>query len=259
MELTRIGRVREKLPAGLDRGCQFSRLAFLAGSNGATLPIATSLGGSVAKSPPASRSPSLWPVTTVAIVVASVAAAVAAWTQGVRAWHLLAWAGLAGGAAFVAGLVVPAAISWRDRRLARLASEHALASKIEADLRAVMRPLPVPAGLGSGPSGRSSSPAALLRPERQMVGFIARATELRRLWAWARGSERGIVHLITGPGGSGKTRLAIEFAAGLEKEGWQCGFLQGNSSDRAIAAISVSGIATLLVVDYSEARTDLVP
>ena len=90
-----------------------------------------------------------------------------------------------------------------------------------------------------------------------MVGFIGRATELRRLRAWARGSEHGIVHLVTGPGGSGKTRLAIEFAAQLQEEGWQCGFLQGNSSDRAIAVISASGIATLLVVEYAEAHTDL--
>jgi Tetratricopeptide repeat len=212
----------------------------------------------MAQVPPAPRPPSLWPVTIAAVGVAAAAAAVGAWTQGVHAAHLLVWAGIAGAGAFVAGLVVPAAISRRDRRSARLASERALASKIETDLRAVMRPLSMPADPGAGPGGHgSSSPAALLRPERQMVGFTGRIVELRKLRVWARDSQRGIVQLITGPGGSGKTRLAIEFAARLQEEGWQCGLLQGSDSNRAIAAIAASGKETLLIVDYAEARADL--
>jgi len=66
-----------------------------------------------------------------------------------------------------------------------------------------------------------------------------------------------VVRLITGPGGSGKTRLAVEFAAQLEAEGWQCGLLKAGQGREAIGSIEAAGRPTLLVVDYAEACADL--
>ena len=142
---------------------------------------------------------------------------------------------------------------------AELAAEQERLAQVEAGLRAVMRPLTLPAAPSTGPGRFGGSPAALLRADRQVVGFTGRIAELRGLRSWARGSSRGVVRLITGPGGSGKTRLAVEFAAQLEAEGWQCGQLQAGCGRQAIAAIEAAGKPTLLVVDYAEARTDLEP
>jgi hypothetical protein len=187
------------------------------------------------------------------VAVVCLAAAVAAWAQGVHAWHLLMWAGLAGTVVFVAGLIGPAVIGRRDRRVAQLAAEQERVTQIEADLRVVLRPLSVPAGPGMGPARFGGSPAALLRAERQVVRFTGRSAELRGLGLWARGSTRGVVRLISGPGGAGKTRLAVEFAARLETGGWQCGLLAAGRGGEAIASIacsatfSVSVMASLLV------------
>ncbi len=199
-----------------------------------------------------------WLLVAAVMAVVCLTIAVGPWVQRVRAWYVLAWAGLAGAAVFAAGLVVPAAISRRDRRVAELAAEQARVAQVEADLRAVMRPLPVPTWPGRGPGRLEGSPAALLRAERQVVGFTGRRAELRALGSWARGSTWGVVRLITGPGGAGKTRLAVELATSLETAGWwQCGFLQVGRGGEAIAAIAAAGQPTLLVVDYAEARTDL--
>ena len=197
----------------------------------------------------------MWPVTVLAIVVAAIAAAVAARTQGVKAWQLLAWAAAAGAATLVTGLIVPAAISRRERHLAAQASEQAAAAVTEDRLRMVMRPVRAAAGPNATVRGQGS-PSQLLRPERRAVGFAGRNTELRTLRAWAHGAG-SVVQLITGPGGSGKTRLAIEFATQLEEEGWRCGFLYEDGGGQAIAAIAASGVPTLLIVDYAEARADL--
>ncbi len=194
-----------------------------------------------------------------AVPVVCLATAVGAWAQGVHAWHLLLWAGLAGAVVFTAGLAVPAAISRRDQRAAQRAAEQEHLDQIEAELRAVMRSMSVPARPDPDPGRSGGSPAALLRPDRQVVGFTGRQAELLSLQTWAHRSYRGVVRLITGPGGTGKTRLAVEFAAQLQAEGWQCGQLTAGSGGRAIAAIAATENPTLLVADYAEARTDLEP
>lgn len=149
--------------------------------------------------------------------------------------------GAGGAVVFAAGLVVPWAISRQARRTAQLAAERERVAQVEADVRAVMRPLSGLAGPSMGPGRFGDSPAALLRPERQIVGFTGRKAELRSLGLWAHGSARGVVRLITGPGGVGKTRLAVEFAVRLEAQGWQCGLLEKDCGGHAIAAIAAAG------------------
>ena len=200
----------------------------------------------------------LWLLVAVAIVVVCAAAAVTAWAQGVRGWPLLMWSGVAGAVVFAAGLVVPWAVSRRDRLAGQRVAALEEAARVEAEIRAVMRPLSAPESWGGGAVGEGS-PAALLRGDRQVVGFTGRRDELRGLGSWARGSARGMVRLVTGPGGSGKTRLAVEFASRLKADGWRCGFLQDGHGAQAVAAIAAAGDPALLVVDYAEARADLVP
>jgi Mrp family chromosome partitioning ATPase len=54
--------------------------------------------------------------------------------------------------------------------------------------------------------------ARLLDPRRELVGFVGRDDELASLMAWHEDDEAGRLRLVTGPGGVGKTRLAVELA-----------------------------------------------
>lgn len=64
------------------------------------------------------------------------------------------------------------------------------------------------------------SPARLLDPRRELVEFVGREDELKKLQAWCTDKEAGRLRLVTGPGGVGKTRLSVELADRMRKAGW---------------------------------------
>ncbi len=100
-------------------------------------------------------------------------------------------------------------------------------------------------------------PAALLRPDRQVVGFIDRP-ELGRLLAWCDADDQSRVLLLTGAGGVGKTRLALQLAREREARGWMCRIIRpGGEAGAVAAARAVSSGPVLLIVDYAEARLGL--
>lgn len=57
-----------------------------------------------------------WLTVAALIVVVLFASAVGAWAQGVHAWHLLLWAGLAGAVVFAGGLLASEAKSRQNHR-----------------------------------------------------------------------------------------------------------------------------------------------
>lgn len=65
-----------------------------------------------------------------------------------------------------------------------------------------------------------ASPAALLAAERGVVPFMGRGRELADLRSWARSREPVALRLLCGPGGVGKTRLALELGRRLRRTGW---------------------------------------
>ncbi|SOE07927.1 tetratricopeptide repeat protein [Streptomyces sp. Ag109_G2-15] len=77
------------------------------------------------------------------------------------------------------------------------------------------------AGAGAGQhEERLLSPAALLEPSRQVVGFHGRKELLQRLEDWCAQDGPGI-WLVHAPGGQGKTRLALQLQANLGRRGRQ--------------------------------------
>lgn len=94
----------------------------------------------------------------------------------------------------------------------------------------------------------------LLSWKSRLTGLIGREQELQTLHAWADAPQQINCRLITGEGGTGKTRLAFEFARQLrEHKGWQAGEAQGLSG-----SWYTGGAGTLIVIDYPEQRPDKV-
>ncbi|HEX6901107.1 MAG TPA: CHAT domain-containing protein [Thermoanaerobaculia bacterium] len=107
---------------------------------------------------------------------------------------------------------------------------------------------------------KKDPPGALLRAEFGVVPFHGREEEMEDLRTWCLGEESARIRLYTGPGGMGKTRLALEAARTLRAEGWRTGFLEPealNSPEEAWTKISRPGGKVLVVVDYAETRRDL--
>ena len=84
----------------------------------------------------------------------------------------------------------------------------------------------------------------------------------RSLRCWRRGAwtgGAGLVRLVTGGGGAGKTRLALELCRRMGGRGWRCA-QAGEGAERDVVGLeraAAPGARLLLVVDYAEARLGL--
>nr|VFJ60202.1 MAG: hypothetical protein BECKDK2373C_GA0170839_10794 [Candidatus Kentron sp. DK]VFJ61326.1 MAG: hypothetical protein BECKDK2373B_GA0170837_11009 [Candidatus Kentron sp. DK] len=105
-----------------------------------------------------------------------------------------------------------------------------------------------------------SPPGAMLRAEYGIVPFHFREKELKELDDWCKISGHVKVRLYTGPGGMGKTRLAVELCRRRDGfGGWEAGFLdrervsKANDPGRLLADYKGP---VLMVMDYAETRRD---
>jgi len=107
------------------------------------------------------------------------------------------------------------------------------------------------------------SPGALLRAQYGVVPFHRRDKELGDLLDWCRDPYPVRVRLYTGPGGMGKTRLALEAARTMREEGWWAGFVTNEalvSPEKTWKALNRPEGKLLLIVDYAETnRPFLIP
>jgi tetratricopeptide (TPR) repeat protein len=102
-------------------------------------------------------------------------------------------------------------------------------------------------------------PAALLTARHRYVPFFeqVRAELLGELRAWCDREEPVSARVFHGAGGVGKTRLFIEWAERLRKEGWTVGFLVRATDPARLDALLASARPTLIVIDYAESRLRL--
>ena len=97
----------------------------------------------------------------------------------------------------------------------------------------------------------TSPPAALLRAEFCVVPFTARTRELGDIARWINNEANIALGLISGPGGRGKTRLAMEAAIEVATNGWSSGFVSPKTLTLLLEALPAGG-HLLAVVDYAE-------
>jgi tetratricopeptide (TPR) repeat protein len=97
----------------------------------------------------------------------------------------------------------------------------------------------------------------LLMTERRITEFVGRAAELQLLESWLRGPSAIACACLTGSGGAGKTRLAIELCERAEAQGWIAGFLRHDELKRFYDQQSLadwrSPKPTFIIVDYAAA------
>ena len=107
------------------------------------------------------------------------------------------------------------------------------------------------------PVSRRFRPAlpTLLRPEHGLVPFLGRQVLLDQITGWPQGPDRPIV-LVTGGGGSGKTRLGREACVQMLMAGWDAGLADDQRRDGTPADRLAR--PTLLVVDDADLRTGLI-
>ena len=115
------------------------------------------------------------------------------------------------------------------------------------------------------PLPSDSTPLQLIRARHAVVPFQERP-ELRELRRWATtpartstdtasGASADIaVAVVTGVGGSGKTRMAAQLCHDLSSIGWYAGFLPTTTdvTDRELAALEEITTELMVVVDYAE-------
>ena len=103
------------------------------------------------------------------------------------------------------------------------------------------------------------SPSRLLHPAYEVVQFFGagRADFLAELDEWCTTGKAVRGRLIHGPGGYGKTRLAIEWTRGLRARGWTAGFLHADIAGDWFARLVGLGTPISVVIDYAENRIDL--
>jgi hypothetical protein len=94
----------------------------------------------------------------------------------------------------------------------------------------------------------------ILDPAYQAVPLVGRKQDLQFLHDWLSPEARIAVTAMVGPGGSGKTRLALEILEQLSPN-WQGGFLTAEEANRFLGKENLSEwswqMPTLVVVDYA--------
>jgi tetratricopeptide (TPR) repeat protein len=103
------------------------------------------------------------------------------------------------------------------------------------------------------------TPGQLLTATYEVIPFreAGREEELAALAAWCEDAARRDVLLLTGEGGAGKTRLAIEWCRRLRHRGWHAGFLRWDRQAADLDLLLAGAAPRLIVLDYAETRPTL--
>ncbi len=128
---------------------------------------------------------------------------------------------------------------------------------------------PLPAGdvkrarqlLNAGrlPRPRHPNPGALLNARHAEVPFHGwlYSSELAGLHAWCTSDDAVAVTVTHGPGGVGKTRLALELCDQMTAEGFVAGLVSTTAPTSALDSLLAVDARLLVVLDYAETRAGL--
>jgi TPR repeat protein len=108
------------------------------------------------------------------------------------------------------------------------------------------------------PSALRRPTPLLLRPELGIVPFRGREPERDELLAWCADAAPISLALLTGIGGTGKTRLAAELCRACADEGWLVGFLMPEVTADGVRPLADAASSLLLVIDDAHSRSGVI-
>jgi tetratricopeptide (TPR) repeat protein len=188
------------------------------------------------------------------------------------------WAGMSGAGVIadshLVGVITVDPARYQDRLVAvpvsRLLADERFRDRLQAH-GAAAEAAPVGAGwylqLAGGqavsldppyrPVSRRFRPAlsTLLRPEHGLVPFLGRQQVLDQLTGWCEDRAGRPVLLVTGGGGSGKTRLGREVCVRILLAGWDAGLADTRRDGAAVTRLERP---TLVVVDDADLSAGLI-
>ena len=143
-----------------------------------------------------------------------------------------------------------------DDRWARAYEDQRRVAAERAGRRDLLPLLPPVLDLEWGPD---VSPSELLRPRHAVVPFVPRGDLLEQVMRWRERDERLRVLVLTGAGGFGKTRTAVEICRAAEAAGWTAGPIDADVDGVAgLTELLTWPGRTVIAVDYAETRPELV-
>ena len=95
--------------------------------------------------------------------------------------------------------------------------------------------------------------STLLAAEHALAPFVARGTETKKLVHWCLDPAAPPVHVLAGPSGVGKSRLAVEVARQLP-DGWVAGRCVSGKAAQLLPAVLACQEPTLVVVDDADTQ-----
>ncbi|WNV85336.1 toll/interleukin-1 receptor domain-containing protein [Umezawaea sp. Da 62-37] len=100
---------------------------------------------------------------------------------------------------------------------------------------------------------RAGPPSALLDPHRALVDFQERDGVVADLETWCL-TQAGPPVVLTGTGGAGKTRTAVELCERMAARGWLAGFVSPTMQPEVLRRLDTALGPALLVFDRAETR-----
>ena len=114
-----------------------------------------------------------------------------------------------------------------------------------------------------GPQQQATDDVQLLQPYHRALKMVGRDEDWRKLQHWLDSDKPISVRTVTGPGGTGKTRMALELLRDLPtKKTWVGGFLDRQELARFLGTTAFANwklkADTLIVIDYAATSDALV-
>jgi tetratricopeptide (TPR) repeat protein len=144
-----------------------------------------------------------------------------------------------------------------DERWARAREDEEIAARERGDPAR----LPLTAPLAELDWNTELAQSELLKPRFGIVGLVGREALQDQLMSWRESDAALRVVMITGGGGFGKTRLALEECGRAGRAGWTSGLFALDASadpDRALDRLAAWPGRLFVAIDYAETRPALV-